>query len=51
MEKLDSLQPVKDPNKEVTALRHLQLTIQSHITALEGLGHGSITETKFLTKN
>jgi hypothetical protein len=38
MEKLDSLQPVKDP-KEVTALRHLQLTIQSHITALESLGH------------
>jgi hypothetical protein len=37
-EKLDSLWPVKDP-KKVTALCHLQLTIQSHIIALEGLGH------------
>jgi hypothetical protein len=34
MEKLDFLQPVKDP-KEVNALPHLQLTIQSHITAQE----------------
>lgn len=38
MEKFDSLQPVKDP-KEVAELRHLQSTIQSQITALEGLGY------------
>jgi hypothetical protein len=37
-QKLDSLQPVKDP-KEVAALRHLQSTIQSQITVLEGLGY------------
>ena len=47
MEKLDSLQPVKDP-KEVTALRHLQLTIQSHITALESLGQSKTSYGSYL---
>ncbi len=47
MEKLDSLQPVKDP-KEVTALHHLQLTIQSHITALERLGHSETSYGSYL---
>ena len=36
-DKLDSLLPVKDV-KDVAALRNLQLTIQSHISALETLG-------------
>ncbi len=41
-EKLDSLQPVRDA-KDVAALRNLQLTIQSHISALETLGKGKTT--------
>ncbi|EFX72811.1 hypothetical protein DAPPUDRAFT_253942 [Daphnia pulex] len=41
-EKLDSLQPVRDA-KDVAALRNLQLTIQSHISALETLGKGKST--------
>ena len=50
MEKLDSLQPVKDP-KEVTALRHLQITIQSYITALEGLGHTKTSYGSYLGRS
>jgi hypothetical protein len=41
-EKLDSLQPVRDA-KDVAALRNLQLTIQSHLSALETLGKGKST--------
>ena len=51
-DKLDSLQPVKD-GKDVTALQNLQLTIQSHICALETLGkpkdsYGSLLGTKLI---
>jgi hypothetical protein len=51
-EKLDSLQPVRD-EKDVAALRNLQLTIQSHISALETLGkektsYGSLLGTKLI---
>ncbi len=51
-DKLDSLQPVKDA-KDVAALRNLQLTIQSHISALETLGkekttYGSLLGTKLV---
>jgi hypothetical protein len=41
-EQLDSLQPVRDV-KDVAALRNLQLTIQSHISALETLEKGKTT--------
>ena len=51
-DKLDSLQPVRD-GKDVAALRNLQLTIQSHICALETLGkpkdtYGSLLGTKLI---
>jgi hypothetical protein len=51
-DKLDSLQPLRD-GKDVAALRNLQLTIQSHICALETLGkpkktYGSLLGTKLI---
>jgi hypothetical protein len=51
-DKLDALQPLRD-GKDVAALRNLQLTIQSHICALETLwkpksSYGSLLGTKLI---
>jgi hypothetical protein len=51
-DKLDALQPLRD-RKDVVALRNLQLTIQSHICALETLwkpksSYGSLLGTKLI---
>jgi hypothetical protein len=51
-DRLDALQPLRDP-KDVAPLRNLQLTIQSHICALENLGkpktsYGSLLGTKLI---